>query len=92
MAQGKIDAVCPKCGAVLDGYSTPEKGDIKPDKGDITVCLYCGAVCTFLSAEGGLRVTLEKEIAALNKQQRHFIRVAAYYFSHHQRPPFKRAH
>lgn len=42
--KGKLD--CPKCGAFLDGASTP-KGEVEPQDGDLSICVYCATILLF---------------------------------------------
>lgn len=54
---------CPKCARVLDGASGLSDSQ-PPAEGDVTVCLYCGAMLTF-GAELALRVLSPAEFNAM---------------------------
>lgn len=38
---------CNHCGERLDGFSSFDGGKVKPEPGDLTVCLYCSGVLQF---------------------------------------------
>ncbi len=37
---------CKSCYHKIDAHS-PIEGEHKPQKGDLSVCMYCGTICTF---------------------------------------------
>jgi hypothetical protein len=40
---------CPSCGALNDGATAPtEQISQQPKPGDLSVCLYCAAICVYL--------------------------------------------
>jgi hypothetical protein len=41
------ESACVECGAKRDGAGTPDGEPIAPAQGDITVCIFCGAIMTF---------------------------------------------
>jgi hypothetical protein len=61
---------CPSCSKLLDAASgvsdDSDRNEMKPSEGDVTVCVYCGAVLRF---RAGLKLELptKKELAKLRK-------------------------
>jgi len=54
---------CPSCATPLDGATSVGHGH-RPNAGDVTVCIYCGAILIF-TARGGLRPPTPDERAEL---------------------------
>lgn len=67
---------CPQCKALLDAAASMDEGNTEPpDEGDITVCIYCGAV---LMWEFNMQLTLltEEELEEIAKEYPDIIEAA----------------
>jgi hypothetical protein len=53
----------------------------EPRPGDIAICLNCGALLTFLNAEGDKRLAWPGEVARLNSRERRMLRKSQQYIS-----------
>ncbi|NUX58714.1 hypothetical protein [Paraburkholderia youngii] len=57
---------CRKCGKLLDGNTSMEKGT-RPRHGDVSLCIYCGALSIFDMNKQRLRPPTQWEQAELSK-------------------------
>lgn len=44
-----MSSKCPYCSKTVDAATCTTNIDAKPSKGDLSVCLYCGGLLTFIS-------------------------------------------
>lgn len=45
---------CPVCKKILDGATSCDERDAKPESGSISICVYCGEVSKYMEREGKL--------------------------------------
>lgn len=57
---------CPSCGAKVDGHSAIGHGEVDPDPGDVSICLYCSGLSIYTPY--GLRVTTDEEWRSIMAQ------------------------
>lgn len=65
---GKIGdkLTCPKCKHLLNGFTGVNNED-RPKDGDVTVCIYCYAVCQYEKDLTNLRMLTQQELLELQK-------------------------
>lgn len=65
----KVDVTCPTCHSLNDGHTDVGGSDAAPSDGDLSICVYCGALSTYVIDDKGTRLTEvpEDEAAELMK-------------------------
>jgi hypothetical protein len=58
---------CPRCKSQFDSACGLNTGG-RPETGDLTLCIRCGAVCFFTDEAPGMRLLTEDEITALDPE------------------------
>jgi hypothetical protein len=69
------DATCPLCSSLLDDAMPVDDNASEPEAGDITVCIYCKAILTFIE-DGHLKVLSNKEFLELPLNMRRAVNEA----------------
>lgn len=54
---------CPVCSEILDG-ATNVTDDTSPQKGDVSICVYCGSVLVF-NEDQTLRIATDEELKSM---------------------------
>jgi transcription initiation factor IIE alpha subunit len=62
--------VCPKCKNKLDAVTPVGRPATKAEKGDYTVCAYCGAALRFTDNKGHLRAITDEEEEKMDDETR----------------------
>jgi hypothetical protein len=83
-------SACTNCGYVLDGATgvaeDDHKGDLVPDPGDFTICVYCGHLMIFtdtltmrdLTKDEMIKVAGDKRMIAIQEARARVLRNRAY--------------
>lgn len=65
-------SICPHCGYFFDSATHPKDGSLRPEPGDLSMCLSCGGMLTFTD-DMALRAASDEEVESLDSDTKQLV-------------------